>query len=75
MAKMLHYPETSGLSSRPYDSYDAACERYYRAYHSKNARLRRLLEDELQSRYASDDLDVDYTHGRNVATVYTVKTS
>lgn len=69
MAKMLHFPGT-GLSPRPFDAYDACCQRYFTAY--KNLSVRRELEAELKGRFGSRDLDVDYSHGRNVVNKYRV---
>jgi len=79
--KTLHFPATSGLSPRPFDAYDALCERYYWMCRSPRGMRRELesskssrreLEAELLSRFSSDDFDLDFTHGKNVATVYKV---
>ena len=70
--KTLHFPKTSGLSPRPFDAYDALCERYYWVCRREPKGMRRELEARLLSQFGSDDLDFDFTHGKNVATVYTV---
>lgn len=73
--KTLHFPKNSGLNPRPFDAYDAVCERYYRSFGNNGSaalRTRRECESELRSRFSSDDLDMDFTHGRNIATRYTV---
>lgn len=63
--KMLHYPARTGMGPRPYDDYDRVCERYYHAW--KKPEVRRECEAELRGRYGSDDLDMDYSHGRMIA--------
>jgi len=72
--KMVHFPGT-GLSPRPYDAYDAVCERYYWSYANNlptSLRIRREAMAELLLQFGSNDLDGDYTHGRNIAKHYRV---
>lgn len=75
--KTLHFPAHTGLSPRPFDAYDALCERYYYAFSSSDGRsyaVRRECERELQSRFGSDDFDMDSSHGRSIVKRYKVTT-
>lgn len=75
--KMLHFSKYSGVSPRPFNSYDAACERLYRAYMASGPAARGAqlaAEKELRTVHGADsgDLDSDYTHGRNIVRKYRV---
>lgn len=74
-AKTLHFPTNSGLSPRPYDAYDAACEKLYWSYQNNlptSVRARREAESILLRQFHSDCLDTDFTHGKNIARKYRV---
>ena len=70
--KMVHFPSHTGLKPRQFDNYDRVCLRYFTAF--RNASVRRECETELLRLSGNvGDLDYDYSHGRNLATKYTIK--
>lgn len=74
MARMVYFPTRMGLSPRPLDAYDVACQRLYRAVTAGNSQLRIECEHVLRQHYGSDNsqLDCDFSHGRNLERVYRI---
>ena len=68
--KTLIFPARTGLAPRPYDGYDDACHRYWRACKAGNgaaaARLENRLAD-IHGCHTPADLDDAFGHGFTVS--------
>lgn len=75
--KMLHFPKHTGLKPRRFDAYDTVCLRYYRSHIGTrpNDSVKRECEKELFQTFGTDDLDMDYTHGKNIDRHYRIETT
>ena len=68
-AKTLRFPARMGLSPRPYDAYDDACLRFWRATKARNVARVCDCVAELRDNHGctcESDLDDAFTHGKTV---------